>query len=439
MAQGEWKETTELIRAALVILKEQQPMTIRQLFYAFVVRELLQNAQSDYKRVSRMMTKARDDGRCPWEWIVDRSREVYAPTVWRDPAGYAHSVRNSYRKDYWEMQPEHCEVWIEKDAAIGSISDLCDELGVTVRPFKGFNSTTKVHEAAEWLSGITKPITIFYCGDHDASGRCIDTEGPGRVMHYGSGQFRLKRLAIHKADIRRFRLPPQRVKDTDSRALAFRQKYGDETVELDALPPVELRRRIREAIEGKMDREKWQRAVEIEKVELRSIVETVNQWPGMKASAPVVQYDARKDPNVRSELTREGKRKVIEQAAKGISQRQIAANFKVAESTIVRILADEAKREAKRHAANEAERNAMSKSDANKLLSQLTALDNSGPFSDRIRDMWRVVNPNTGRLFGEELLARCEAHVAANRPKAKTIALYLSSLRAFIEEAKRKR
>jgi hypothetical protein len=34
MATGEWKHITELIGAALAILNEQQPMTIRQLFYA---------------------------------------------------------------------------------------------------------------------------------------------------------------------------------------------------------------------------------------------------------------------------------------------------------------------------------------------------------------------------------------------------------------------
>jgi hypothetical protein len=238
---------------------------------------LILNVQADYKRVSRIMTKARDDGRCPWEWIVDRSRPIYSPNVWADPAGYAQTVQRSYRKDYWATQPEYCEVWVEKDAVIGSISDLCDELGVTVRPFKGFNSTTKVHEAAEWLAGIAKPITIFYCGDHDASGRCIDTEGAGRVMSYGS-RFRLKRLAIHKSDIHKFNLPPQRVKDTDSRARSFREKYGNETVELDALPPNELRRRIRTAIEGKLDQEKWERAIAVEQVELRNIVETVRGW-----------------------------------------------------------------------------------------------------------------------------------------------------------------
>jgi hypothetical protein len=278
MAQGEWHETTQLIRAALAIVEEQRPMTIRQLFYALVVRELILNTQAHYKRVSRIMTKARDDGRCPWEFIVDRSRMIYSPSVWADPAGYAQMVQRSYRKDYWAMQPEYCEVWVEKDAVIGSISDLCDELGVTIRPFKGFNSTTKIHEAAECLSGITKPITIFYCGDHDASGRCIDIEGADRVLSYGSGKFRLKRLAIQKSDIRKFSLPPQRVKDTDSRARAFREKFGDETVELDALPPNELRRRIHAAVESKLDRQKWNRAVQVEQVEVQSIVESVSRW-----------------------------------------------------------------------------------------------------------------------------------------------------------------
>jgi hypothetical protein len=41
---------------------------------------------------------------------------------------------------------------------------------------------------------------------------------------------------------------------------------------------VELRRRIRVAIESKLDREKWNRAIAIERIELRSIIESVRQW-----------------------------------------------------------------------------------------------------------------------------------------------------------------
>jgi hypothetical protein len=157
MAQGEWQETTHLIQAALAILKEQQPMTIRQLFYALVVRELLQNAQEDYKRVSRIMTKSRNDGRCPWEWIVDRSRQIYSPGVWRDPAAYAEVIKRSYRKDYWAMQPEYCEVCVEKDAVIGSIADLCGELGVIVRPYKGSTAQRKSTKHTNGSPGSPNP------------------------------------------------------------------------------------------------------------------------------------------------------------------------------------------------------------------------------------------------------------------------------------------
>jgi hypothetical protein len=43
MAQSEWKESTELIDAALRILKEIAPSTVRQLFYQLVVVELIMN------------------------------------------------------------------------------------------------------------------------------------------------------------------------------------------------------------------------------------------------------------------------------------------------------------------------------------------------------------------------------------------------------------
>ena len=78
MAQGEWTTTTRLIDRALEILEEENPMTIRQLFYRLVSVEEIQNTQLDYQRVSRLMTKARRDDRCPYEYIVDRSRPISA-------------------------------------------------------------------------------------------------------------------------------------------------------------------------------------------------------------------------------------------------------------------------------------------------------------------------------------------------------------------------
>jgi len=171
---------------------------------------------------------------------------------------------------------------VEKDAIIGSIQSVTDELGVTVRVGRGFLSTTKAHEIAEGFKRISKPIMIFYLGDHDPSGRTIEADLVARVGMYGS-HFALKRLAIFARDIRKFDLPPLRVKMSDPRTKGFLSQFSDACVELDALPPIELRNRIREAVEELLDRNLWNRAIEVERVELASIRDTVARWPRSKS------------------------------------------------------------------------------------------------------------------------------------------------------------
>src|SRR5271169_911749 len=277
MAQGEWQATTEFIDAALEILKQENPMTIRQLFYRLVSIEHIRNTQRDYQRVSRLMTKARRDGRCSYEWIVDRSRPTYEPNVWRDPAGYASCVKRGYRKDYWAMQPNYLEIWSEKDSVVGSIQDLTDELGVIVRVGRGFQSATRVNDVAEHLNSIDKPKTVLYLGDWDPSGEDIQRAAYVRIEERveqlaedGDYGFGIERIAIHKEDIAKFKLAPLRIRAkedgsyADSRAKKFIRRHGENCVELDALPPTELRHRIREAVEKNLDLPLWNRAIEID-------------------------------------------------------------------------------------------------------------------------------------------------------------------------------
>ncbi|MGC2764947.1 MAG: hypothetical protein WB607_05540 [Candidatus Acidiferrum sp.] len=75
----------------------------------------------------------------------------------------------------------------------------------------------------------------------------IDAHNAAVGRAYDGMYFRMERLAIHPEDIRTFRLPPLKVKSTDSRAAGFKKKYGKQCVELDALPVAELRRRIQMA------------------------------------------------------------------------------------------------------------------------------------------------------------------------------------------------
>jgi hypothetical protein len=57
-------------------------------------------------------------------------------------------------------------------------------------------------------------------------------------------------------------------------------------VGLDALPPNELRRRIKKTIRKLMDRDKWARAIEVEKVEMASIVSSVKLWNNLPPVPP---------------------------------------------------------------------------------------------------------------------------------------------------------
>src|SRR5262249_44204536 len=68
---------------------------------------------NEMQRVYRLLKEAREEGIIPWEWIVDETREFERVSTWDDPAQYARIVAQSYRRDFWNLQPFRCEVWSE--------------------------------------------------------------------------------------------------------------------------------------------------------------------------------------------------------------------------------------------------------------------------------------------------------------------------------------
>jgi hypothetical protein len=303
MAQGEWEVTTKLIAAAIRILKEIEPATIRQTFYQLVVALVIQNSTADYRRVSRVLTIARRDGRLPFEWIVDRSRQTIDATDWRDLKQLTRNMSlqlKSYRRDRWQDQPTYVELILEKDAMSGSLRPIIDDYGLILSPVRGFDSTSNAYEIAERLLNqrrANKRVVILYCGDFDPSGECMERELQQRIeeymvlaydKQYCSGievpdyvrelcAIEMLRVAILKSDIKRYRLPPQRVKDSDPRAKSFVRKHGNQTVELDALNPNVLRARLQRIIDSLIDRPAWDRAGLVEKAQQ----ETCERYAGL--------------------------------------------------------------------------------------------------------------------------------------------------------------
>jgi hypothetical protein len=298
--RGLSKTTKELIEYAYTLLDADHPQTLRQLHYAIFSRGEIdyQNDKASYVRLSRATTLARrryrhaelyigrkHDSLCiPPHWMVDETRQAETPNVWQDVTAYIQTVKRCYRRDNWQDQAHHVEVWAEKATILGAIRPTAEEWGVTLRVCHGFGSTGMEQDVGSFFESTDKPITVFFLGDHDPSGHVIEKDIHRRVEMASGRSFNMERLAIHAADIARFGLPPQKIKSSDSRAAGFKRRFGAEaaTVELDALPAAELRRRVEQAITGLIDFESWNRQVQIQEAEFASIArlaDTIKNLP----------------------------------------------------------------------------------------------------------------------------------------------------------------
>ena len=67
-------KTLRLVGQAENILSAHHPMTVRQVYYQLVSRQVIKNSRSQYQAVSNALVDARKKGVIPWDWIEDRLR-----------------------------------------------------------------------------------------------------------------------------------------------------------------------------------------------------------------------------------------------------------------------------------------------------------------------------------------------------------------------------
>lgn len=244
-------KTLALIDTARAILAEHRPMTVRQVYYQLVSRQVIDNTRAQYQAVSNALVDARKDGTIPWEWIEDRLRRPRTVGMWDGLADFAETAKRAYRRDVWATQPGYVEVWLEKDALSGVFERVLNGYGVTLNVGRGYDGWDSIRNASErYLS--YGDVTVLYFGDFDPSG-----EDMARSLRERLGFFdclpEIPKCALTMADVTRYNLPPDFTKATDSRQAAFVEKWGDVSVELDALPVDVLRTRLIEEVEQRMD------------------------------------------------------------------------------------------------------------------------------------------------------------------------------------------
>lgn len=86
-------------------------LTLRQLYYQFVARDLIPNNIRSYKRLGDIIDDGRMCGLIDWDRIEDRTRNLQRLSAWTSIPGMIDSAFQSYRRDRWRTQPCRVELW----------------------------------------------------------------------------------------------------------------------------------------------------------------------------------------------------------------------------------------------------------------------------------------------------------------------------------------
>lgn len=239
-------------------------LTLRQLYYQFVSRDIIPNTNRAYKQLGSTVNDARLAGLVDWDSIVDRTRFLRSLPTWDTPASIVRSTAHQFRIDRWANQPYRPEVWIEKDALVGVIAGVCNELNVPYFSCRGYTSQSEMWAAAQRLESYAPQTPmIFHFGDHDPSGLDMTRDIADRLTMFMGGM-EVKRLALNYDQVLAFKPPPNPAKTTDARAKAYIREFGRESWELDALSPTTLAALIRDEIVALQDTDRWEVDAEVE-------------------------------------------------------------------------------------------------------------------------------------------------------------------------------
>ena len=280
------RSSLDIIEKANTIIEDYQQrgftLTLRQLYYQFVARGLIPNAQSEYKRLGKIVNDGRLAGRIDWSAIEDRTRNIETPNVWRSPSAIIDAVARQYKEDLWKTQDTYVEVWVEKEALVGVIEGICDEYRVPYFACRGYASQSELFSAGERFRrawNTKKSGVILHLGDHDPSGLDMTRDVKERMdLMVGFSWVDVRRLALNMDQIEQYNPPPNPAKDTDARFEGYQEEFGDSSWELDALDPDVIADLIRDQLEEIVDPAAWAEAQRAEHENVASLQRVSDRW-----------------------------------------------------------------------------------------------------------------------------------------------------------------
>ncbi len=254
-------------------------LTLRQLYYQHVAHDLFpdswlnaegtKNSKQSYNKLGDIISAARRAGLVDWDAIEDRTRNVQKASTWDSPSQIIGAVAAQYETDHWAGQPYRVEVFVEKDALVGIMQKACDPYQVPYFSCRGYTSDSEMWKAARRLSNYEmehdQTPLVLHLGDHDPSGVDMTRDIEERLNLFsrgtGAAMIEVRRIALTMDQVKQYDPPPNFAKESDCRHAKYKELYGENSWELDALSSQVLEALITDEIHNLIDHDAWDEAV----------------------------------------------------------------------------------------------------------------------------------------------------------------------------------
>lgn len=280
-------------------------LTLRQLYYQFVARDLIKNNLRSYKYLGGIIGDARLAGEIDWSYLEDRTRNLAALQHFSGPQDALDKLAGWYHVDMWKNQIYRPEIWIEKDALAGVIEGVCQENDVPYFSCRGYTSLSEMWRASTRLRRYSQngqtPYIIHF-GDHDPSGIDMSRDIMERLQKTFMADCNFERVALNMDQIEEYNPPPNPAKVTDSRYQTYVAKYGDESWELDALEPFRFRELIEAQLSGFRNQKQWDIDALEKQVVTEQLREVAKNWESIESNRIDLEKAQRRIANLELQL-----------------------------------------------------------------------------------------------------------------------------------------
>lgn len=261
-------------------VKDGFRLTLRQLYYQLVARDIIANEHREYVRLSNILKKGRMAGVVDWDAIEDRIRRPQRPYWAWDIPDALEDTYKQFRINRQVGQEKTVEIWVEKDALSGVLSRVTSKYHVRLMVNRGYSSVTAMYRASRRFQ--REGDVILYFGDHDPSGLDMIRDIKDRLWEFGK-DVEVIPVALTMEQIKQYNPPPDPAKVLDPRADWYMSRFGHQSWELDALTPKVLMSLAEDALLEHIDEELYLDMVKEEehlKAQLRSIIDNYKYEEG---------------------------------------------------------------------------------------------------------------------------------------------------------------